>query len=628
MFNLFDKIKPWNFFVFAAISFQILYTLVTPPLQAPDEQNHFYRAYQVANGGFLPERTTNRLGGQIPLCFNEFINPYFYAATNLKYVLYGHETQAANSVAFTDSVTEFKDFPNTAYYSAVSYMPQALGMYIVKQFNCSVSSIYYAGRFAGFLFWLIIMYLVIRIVPVYKWLFTTLILLPMNLYVTNSLSADTVTNCLGFLFIALVLKHVFSEKRIKLNDLLLLLALVLLIVFAKVVYVGLIVLLFLIPANKFKNKSHKYISILSIGAVSLLVILWWSGIIMQNYITYAAYDPAHNFYIGLNSCANYHLQKEYILSHGTYFFTVMYNSIFRHPEQFLMGYIGAFGQSDIAMRGIVYVLAYACLLFLALTESNAFKFSLRQKLIIFGSAALAFVLLLLSQHLLWDCVGEDIVDMVQGRYLIPLFPLLFILCSNSKIKLKYPAAIVVFVLVFVLNGYAARKIYYRFYVESFDKRIEFFCDFEKKDGNELFITTNPEVKIEGGKFQVTDTSYSGKHSAYIMPPSEFHLEYGFQYKFKNLNYGDVVEIEAWEKGTGAYLVISGKGKDCEDFFIPKGSFHPTSQNGWYKFYSIFTMTTKCKSSDVTFFIWNTSRNKIYIDDLKFSIKKYDKPYMN
>jgi uncharacterized membrane protein len=628
MFNLFDKIKPWNFFVFAALFFEILYTLVTPPLQAPDEQNHFYRAYQVANGHFLPERTSNRLGGEIPVCFDEFINPYFYAATNLKYVLYGHETQAANNVAFTDSITEFKDFPNTAYYSAVSYMPQALGMFIVKQFNCSVSTIYYAGRFAGFLFWLIIMYMVIRIVPVYKWLFTTLILLPMSLYVTNSLSADTVTNCLGFLFIALVLKHVFSEKSITLKDLSLFLGLLLLIVFAKVVYIGLIVLLFLIPANKFKNLIHKYSSILCIGAVSLLVIFWWSGIIMQNYITYAEYDPAHNFYIGLNSCANYHAQKEYILSHGFYFFKVIYNSIFKHPEQFLIGYIGAFGQSDIAMRGITYIFSYVVILFLALTENNAFKFNGKQKVIILSSAVAAFVLLLLSQHLLWDCVGEGIVDMVQGRYLIPLFPLLFILFSNSKIKLKYPAVLIVLLFVFVINGYAARKIYYRFYVESFDTRTEFFCDFEQKDKNELFITTNPEVKIEGGKFQVTDTSHSGKHSGYISPPSEYHLEYGFQYKFKNLNYGDLVEIEAWEKGVGAYLVISGKGKDCEEFFIPGGSFHPRPQNGWYKFYSKFTVTNKCVNSEVVFFIWNTSKNKIYIDDLKFSIKKYNKPYMN
>src|SRR5688572_19553548 len=108
MLNLLNKIKPWNFFVFAAIIFEFVFTAVTPPLQAPDEFNHFYRAYQVADGQFLPERTKNRLGGEIPVCFNDFMTPYFYAATNIKYVLYGLEVQEAGDVKFNDSITEFK----------------------------------------------------------------------------------------------------------------------------------------------------------------------------------------------------------------------------------------------------------------------------------------------------------------------------------------------------------------------------------------------------------------------------------------------------------------------------------------------------------------------------------------
>ena len=155
----------------------------------------------------------------MPVCFNDFMTPYFYAATNIKYVLYDLEVQESGSVAFNDSIKEFKDFPNTAYYSPVSYAPQAFAMFMARQFNCSVSMVYYAGRIGGFIFWLVIMFLVIKIVPVYKWLFTVLILLPMNLYVTNSLSADTVTNCLGLLFIALVLKFTFSDNKIGIKQL-------------------------------------------------------------------------------------------------------------------------------------------------------------------------------------------------------------------------------------------------------------------------------------------------------------------------------------------------------------------------------------------------------------------------
>lgn len=626
MLNLLNKIKPWNFFVFAAIVFEIVFTIVTPPLQAPDEFNHFYRAYQVADGHFLPERTKNRLGGEIPVCFNEFTAPYFYAFTNLKYVLYGQEVQDAASVQFTDSVTEFKDFPNTAYYSPVSYAPQALAMAIVKQFNCSVTAIYYAGRIGGFLFWLVIMFLVIKIVPLYKWLFATLILLPMNLYLANSLSADTVTNCLGFLFVALVLKYAFSESKITKKQLLLLLLIIILIGLAKVVYVGAIVLLLIIPANKFTSNSARYISVSIIFAIASVIVFLWSATIMKFYITYAEYDPKHNFFIGLSSCANYHAQKAYILEHGFYFFTVIYNSIFRHPEQFLMGYIGVFGQSDTPMPNIVYYGAYIFILFLAVTEYNKHQFNIRQKIIIFAGAFGSFVLLLLSQHLIWDCIGEGIVDMVQGRYLIPIFPFLFILFSSTKFKIKYPSLLFIFLFVFTINSYAARKIYYRFYVESYTSKIEFFCDFEQKDSLIYFKTTDPKIRLTAASMQVADTSFSGKYSAYLPPPSQYNLQFGFGYEFKDLKYGDMVELEVWQKGTGGMLVIEGKGKNCKKFFLASKEHSSIEINGWNKLYSRFTMTEKCDSSDVKFFIWNPTDKKLYFDHLNFRIKKYDKAY--
>ncbi len=625
MLNLLNKIKPWNFFIFAAIIFEFVFTAVTPPLQAPDEFNHFYRAYQVADGQFLPERTKNRLGGEIPVCFNDFMTPYFYAATNLKYVLYGLEVQEAGDVKFNDSITEFKDFPNTAYYSPISYAPQAFAMFIVKQFNCSVSTVYYAGRMGGFLFWLIIMFLVIKIVPVYKWLFTALILLPMNLYVTNSLSADTVTNCLGFLFIALVLKYAFSENKIGAKQLFLLLILIVLIAMAKVVYVGAIVLLFIIPLNKFTSKVWRYGSIGAIFLVAFIVVYCWSETIMKFYITYPEYDTDHNFYIGLSSCGNYNAQKAYILSHPFYFFMVIYNSIFRHPEQFLIGYVGAFGQSDIAMKNIVYIVSYIFILFLAITETNKFTFSWRQKVIIFIAAFGSFVLLLLSQHLIWDCVGEGIVDMVQGRYLIPIFPLLFILFSNNKVKINYSPLLFILPFVIIINAYAARKIYYRFYVESYTTKTEFFCGFEEKDSLG-FKTSDPAIRVNNASMQVKDTSFTGNYSAYLPSPSQYNLQYGLSYKFKNLSQGDMVEIEARQRGEGGLLVVAGKGKSGKDFFLASKAHSLIKTNGWNKLYSIFTMTEDCDTSGASFFIWNPTNKKLYFDHLNFKVKKYEKGY--
>lgn len=619
MLKMLYRITPCKFFIVTAICLEIVFSLITPPLQAPDEFNHFYRAYQISEGDFLPVRTSNRLGGKIPGCFNDFISPYFNAATNVRYTLNKDKTRESSAVLYSDSILEFKDFPNTAYYSPVSYVPQALAIFILKQFNCKVSSMYYAGRIFAFVFWLTIMFLVIRILPVYKWLFTALILLPMNLYVANSFSADTVTNCLSFLFIALVLKYTYKNKKVPHKILFCMLVLLGLLALAKVVYVGLAVLLFLIPAHNFRGGFFRlgYISAAFITCIT--VIYLWSSIIMKYYITFPEYDPQHTYYSGISPCGNYYAQKEYIFNNGLYFLKVIWRSIFNHPQRYLSGYIGVFGQSDIGLPFWIHIFSYLFILFLGLTERVKYFLFLKQKTIIFIGGLACFVLLILSQHLIWDCVGEGVVDLIQGRYLIPVFPLFFILLNNNFLKFKYSPLLLVLPFLIIVNLISCKLIYERFYIDDSTSSVEFFCDMEKRDEQGLFITSNPAVKLSGG---TSSSDSKGNCFGVLMPPSSQNMQYGFSYQFKNLNPGSLVEIEALEIGREAHLVISGKGTDCKDFYFAGKNHFASSKKGWNKVSLIFTMPTTCSNSEVNFYIWNPSNKKIQLDDIKFSIKRF------
>ncbi|MFI5141972.1 MAG: DUF2142 domain-containing protein, partial [Bacteroidia bacterium] len=436
MLSTLKNIKPQLFFVYAATLFFIVFNLVTPPLQAPDEFNHFYRAYQISEGQFLPNKVDNRLGGEIPNCINKFVFPFDNAATEWRLTLSKKEMLNGFSIKYTKDTIKFKDFPNTSYYSPVSYLPHALALFITKKLHCSVATMYYAGRLLIFLTWLFCMFFVIKIVPVYKWLFTCICLLPMNIYVTNSFSADTVSNILSFLFIALILRHSFSENQFRFKDLLPLLIIIALLALAKVVYVGLVLIFLIIPIAKFKGKKQFFLFAASLFSVAFVFALYWSNVVMSKYTPYVDYNPAYREWICLTHYSNYYQQKAYILSHGTYFLKVIYHSIFNHPMWFLEGYIGVFGNSDIPISKWLILLGYIVLIFIALFEKNKFKFNLLQKAILFSAAFCAFALLLLSQHLTWDAVGETVVDAVQGRYLIPLFPLLFIMFSNQKFSLN------------------------------------------------------------------------------------------------------------------------------------------------------------------------------------------------
>jgi uncharacterized membrane protein len=618
MLAKFKHITPQVFFIYAAIFFFLVFNIVTPPLQAPDEFNHFYRAYQLAEGQFLPNKTDNRLGGEIPNCINEFVFPFDNAATELRLTLTPKDIFNGFNIKYTKNTPQFKDFPHPSYYSVVSYLPQVVAIYIAKKIHSSVGTMYYAGRLLSFLVWICCIFFVIKIVPVYKWLFTAICLLPMNIYITNSFSADTISNILSFLFIALVLKHTFSGKQFKLKDLVQLLIIVALLALAKVVYVALILSFLIIPVNKFKSKAQYFLFAGVLFFVAFVAASYWSGIIMKYYTPYANYNPAHRDWICLTHNSNYYEQKAYILNHGTYFLKVIYHSIFNHPSSYLEGYIGLFGNSDIALPAWLLVLSYLLIVFIALFEHNQFRFSVLQKAILFTASFCSFVLLLLSQHLTWDNVGEGVVDLIQGRYLIPLFPFLLFIPGNYKLKLNVNYSIILLVLFSILYGISAYKIIDRYYIGSCIQKEEFTCDAEDVNPEGMFLTSNSNVFLHGGTSKTDSISHNGKSSLLLSEQSPF----GFTYTFNNLNYGDLLEVSLWQKRQGATLVISNDS--CNKLYLPGGTIFYYEENGWGRLYIKYIMTENCNHKSFSFYVWNATKTNTCVDDLTFSIKKFAK----
>lgn len=620
-----SKIRPEYFFVVIALFFQWRFNKVTPPFQVPDEFNHFYKSYLISQGDLLPVEQDKRLGGNIPYSIRELIFPFQKVATNIKYTTSEGEIDHSFNIKFSKKDSLFIDFPNTAIYSPVSYAPQALALYISQKLDVSVGRMYYNGRYFTFLCWLIGMFFVIRMIPYGKWMMTLLILLPMNLYVANSFSADTVTNIISLLFIAYVLKLSLKEEKITYQNILWLFVLIVLLAFAKVVYIGLVILLFVIPPKQFKHISLYISSLTLLFVTAFLAANFWSGVVLEYYMPYINYNPNFRQGICLSDCANYYIQKQLLLDHKWYFVNLVYNSIVDRPIPYLSSYIGAFGSMDLFLSKTVVYLTYGAIGFVALTEKNEKVTTWFLKPILAIAVLTSFVLLLLSQHLTWDCVGEGVVSLIQGRYLIPLMPLLFLIFSNTYSNYQWLAPPVVILAAFLLNRTSCKIIYPRYFKDSYYEKTEFVCDAEKINDKGQYITTNDSIFIDGGKFRTDSFAHSGKYSAYFDP----WIQYNMTYHFKNLKYGDLVEISAWRRGLLGEMVISGHGKDCGDFFINRSMVHYYDEKGWGYMNTAFTMDKDCDSNEVIFFLWcPDSTKRIYFDDLKFSIKRFKGRYMD
>ena len=138
--HLLQKIKPQYFFIVAALFFQWQFDRVTPPLQSSDEFNHFYRALQIAEGQWLPLKQDDRLGGYVPESVRKFVIPYNNAALNLKYVLKDEEIDESSKIKYSPRDSLFYDYPNTALYSVVSYLPHAVVINVLNRFDFTVAT--------------------------------------------------------------------------------------------------------------------------------------------------------------------------------------------------------------------------------------------------------------------------------------------------------------------------------------------------------------------------------------------------------------------------------------------------------------------------------------------------------
>lgn len=424
-FALFNKIVPEKFFLSTAAVFGLLFLFVTPPFLVPDEPNHFFKAWQVSDGVFTSVKQDQRVGGYLPSSLHNFVTPYARIIWSLERKFTDVSFTELSSLS-AEGEKRFYDFNNTALYSPVCYLPQALGIFIAKLCGANLMTIFYAGRLMSFLTWLCIVFYAIKIIPVFRWLFTLLALLPMSLVTNMSLSADLMTNALCFLFVASVLKLAFLNGSISNRQLFFLMVLVVLLSSVKIVYVPLLLLIFILPKNKFQSFTHYVLWMGVLLLTSSAVTLFWSELISDLYIPYDAYNKTYRDSAALALEANVYKQLKFLKGDFTRTFSVLLQSIKDCSVSHIQGYIGLFGWLDTPLPAWMIYSLYALIYLVAAGDKEpALSLKWKNRFLFFGVFLLVLSLMFLSQYLSWIYVGAPSVKHIQGRYLIPFYGLFF-----------------------------------------------------------------------------------------------------------------------------------------------------------------------------------------------------------
>ena len=148
------------------------------------------------------------------------------------------------------------------------------------------------------------------------------------------------------------------------------------------------------------------------------------------------------------------------------FIKVLKNTMEVYGESYLFGMIASpLGWLDIVVSPLITIAFLVLVLFSSMIEKNEVAFSRKQKiwnfLIILGTA----LLIIGAMYISWTGVGAEVVEGVQGRYFIPLLPLLLFCISMKQnyVKWNYIHIDLPIVLV-LLNGITLNTIFQHFLV--------------------------------------------------------------------------------------------------------------------------------------------------------------------
>jgi uncharacterized membrane protein len=427
--------KPLRTFLLLSSFFGLLFLVITPPFQPQDENCHFYRAYQVSEGRISAVSLGDRLGGYFPESLHIFYDNYHPFILTSHNKISRKELWETRRLPLDPEEEIFIDFTNTSLYPALLYLPQATGILIGRLMGAGPFWLLYLGRLCNLIFFIALTAWAIRILPFKKWLFVMLAALPMSHILHSSLSADAVVNALSYLIIAYILHLAYGTANEKLGRKETLLTGVgaALLGLAKLVYVPLLFLLLLIPERKFTSRHARYVILVLLLSAGFGAALIQKEMIDAKYIPYVEYNEQYRDYTALKWGVDINRQVDYIKENPLRTVRVFTQSYVREFPNMTRGYIAQVGWAHSFLPRWFVIITYVLILLLVVVrdpDGTPVAFP-RWHRLLFGLIGLALTfLIMLSQYLSWDLVGEDRAYPLIGRYFIPVFPLFFLMISD------------------------------------------------------------------------------------------------------------------------------------------------------------------------------------------------------
>ncbi len=297
----------------------------------------------------------------------------------------------------------------------LSHIIPAIGITIGRLLSLDALTTFYLGRLCNAIFFTIMAYFSIKIIPIGKNLLFTVFTIPMTIFLSASLSYDGFVISICILFTAMLVRILYQPEKMTIRQLIALALVSIVIIPSKFVYTPLIISCFAIPAEKIPVKhpvAFKRIlfGIMVLGCIAASFIPRIIGMFLV-YVEPLLMRIGNGSYIGLVTGS----------------FEIATVTFFEKTEEILESMIFHAGWGQFYLPAFMYAIYYGIIIISASNINNDICFLKKKDKILLSSIMIIITILLALPLIMYKSPdGGDVIIGLNGRYFLCILPLLML----------------------------------------------------------------------------------------------------------------------------------------------------------------------------------------------------------
>ncbi len=419
-----ERLTPAVLFVILSAIIGSLLIAVTPPLRGPDETAHFVRAYSLSQGIIVPgaRDAEGRKGISMPADLHHGFNHFEQVRISEKQSGFGYEQAFAKyfseaavpAVGPRNAPAVFVPYEGSEGYSPVAYLPQAVAALAARLAGLDFLPTIYLMRFAGLAAMTAVIAYAIALAGPLGWSFLAIALLPAAIYGRAVINADGAAVAFAMVAAALCLRAARDFGPLQRC---VWLCLCVLSKPPNLAFVALEIL-----RRPLRELRRNWIAIAFVAGLPFLLAVLWTLASSADVAAWRLvhlhgekleeFDPAWKLAFLLKNPS--HLPMSFLGLLQTL-----------NPSEFWRQVIGVLGLFDTVLAAWVYPVLTMLLFATFLVRLDADRRErYRLAWAALASALLYALAVLLIFYLIWTPVHDTAIRGVQGRYFVPILPLL------------------------------------------------------------------------------------------------------------------------------------------------------------------------------------------------------------